>query len=433
MRNIRITSTIFCFITSIFQATGSFAIGGDSPVSLERAVAAALVDNPGLAKMQARYEAMNEMPSQKGALPDPMISLGAMNFPTDTFDRDQEPMTQLKLQLTQMFPFPGKRGLREEAANLNALAANHALAEMRLMVVDHVKHKWWQIFYLDRALKTIESNQSLLRQFIDVAKKKYETGKGLQQDVLLAQLNLSQLIDKSVTVTAMRRKQSIMLNQLMDRPVEDTIFLYEDIDLSLPALQPQTQLHATALEVRPLLKEKQKLSLSAEKQLALSKKSYYPDFTLSIAYGDRTGNNPMPMGGSRTDFVSLMVGVNVPLYTNSKQSSAISQKTSEFEKSRYEVLEHKRKVMAMISRAVTDYERAKEQRALYENGILPQARQTVQSMLAAYQVGQVDFLNLVRAQVTLFNYELVYWKTLAEAKQSLSKIQAEVGVESIYE
>jgi outer membrane protein TolC len=139
------------------------------------------------------------------------------------------------------------------------------------------------------------------------------------------------------------------------------------------------------------------------------------------------------MGGSRTDFLSLMVGVNIPLYAAAKQSSAISQKTSEFEKSRYEVLEHKRKIMASISSAVADYERAKEQRALFEDGILPQARQTVQSMLAAYQVSQVDFLNLVRAQVTLFNYELDYWKTLTEAKQSLSKIQAAVGEESIYE
>ena len=71
--------------------------------------------------------------------------------------------------------------------------------------------------------------------------------------------------------------------------------------------------------------------------------------------------------------------------------------------------------------------------SLFGSGIVPQARQTVQSMLAGYQVSKVDFLNLVRSQITLLNYELQYWKSLSEAKQALAKIQAAVGEESIYE
>ncbi len=89
--------------------------------------------------------------------------------------------------------------------------------------------------------------------------------------------------------------------------------------------------------------------------------------------------------------------------------------------------------MADISSAVTDYRRAQEQLSLFEGGIVPQARQTVQSMLAGYQVGEVDFLNLVRSQITLFNYELQYWKVLAEARQALSHLETAVGEESIYE
>ena len=89
--------------------------------------------------------------------------------------------------------------------------------------------------------------------------------------------------------------------------------------------------------------------------------------------------------------------------------------------------------MADISAAVTDYQRAQAQLSLFENGIVPQAGQTVQSMLAGYQVNEVDFLNLVRSQVTLFSYELQYWKALTEARQALSWLEASVGEESIYE
>ena len=162
------------------------------------AVEVAVRDNPNLAEMQARYKALSEVPSQVGTLPDPMVNLNAMNFPSDTFDRDQEAMTQAQIGFSQVFPFPGKLSLKEEAAEYDALAAGHTVEEVRLQLIRNVKGKWWQLYYLDRALETVGMNQSLLRQFIAVAKTKYETGKGLQQDVLLAQLELSKLIDQNI-------------------------------------------------------------------------------------------------------------------------------------------------------------------------------------------------------------------------------------------
>ena len=128
-----------------------------------------------------------------------------------------------------------------------------------------------------------------------------------------------------------------------------------------------------------------------------------------------------------------MVGVKVPLYSGGKQDKAIKQRSSEYQKQRYAQLDERNSVMADISSAVTDYERARKQLGLYEKGIIPQARQTVDSMLVGYQVNEVDFLNLIRSQMTLLNYELQYWKSFAEAKQSLSRLQATVGKETIYE
>ena len=188
----------------------------NSVLSAAEAVKTAVSENPGLAEMQARFRAMSEIPSQMGTLPDPVVSFGAMNFPTDSFDRDQEPMTQLQVGISQAFPFPGKLNLREEAAEFDAQAAFYTADEMRLMLIANVQQKWWQIFYLDRAIDTIRSNQVLLKQFIDVAKTKYETGKGLQQDVLLAQLEQSKLIDKNIQIQALRSNQAIPLNTMMN-------------------------------------------------------------------------------------------------------------------------------------------------------------------------------------------------------------------------
>ena len=397
------------------------------------AVEIAIRDNPHLAEMQARYEALAEVPSQVGSLPDPMVNFNAMNFPTDTYERDQEPMTQIQVGFSQVFPFPGKLSLKEEAAEYDAQAAGHSVDEARLQLIKNVKSKWWQLYYMDRALDTVASNQALLRQFITVARTKYETGKGLQQDVLLSQLELSRLMDQEIQLQAIRRNQAIQLNILMDRPANDSFLLPDKVSMMMLTLAEESELYQKAASVRPRLKEMERQIDAAQSRLDLAKRDYYPDFKLGVTYGDRTGDNPLPRGGARSDFVSVMVGVKIPLYAGRKQSKAVSQKSLELQKKRYALLNEKGLVTAAISSAVTDYHRAKQQFSLYGGGIVPQAQQTVQSMLAGYQVSEVDFLNLVRSQMTLLNYELQYWKALSDAKQALARLEAAVGEETVYD
>lgn len=398
-----------------------------------QAVAIAVRDNPNLAQMKERYKAFGEVPSQVGSLPDPTISFNAMNFPTDTFARDQEPMTQVQIGFSQELPFPGKLGLKEEAAQFDAIGAGHLVDEVRLQLIKKVKSNWWQLYYLDRALETIEINKSLLKQFITIAKVKYETGKGLQQDVLLSQLELSKLLDQEIKVKAIRRNQAIRLNILMDQPAKDTLLLPNQVSKKLLSLPMEQQLYEAADLKRPVLKQVRVKIKSAKTRLDLANRDYYPDFKLGMTYGDRTGDNTPFVGGSRSNFLSLMVGIKIPLYADSKQSKAVNQKSYELQKIRYEFTDQKSVVRGEISSAVTDYMQAKEQFSLFGTGIVPQAQQTVSSMLAGYQVSEVDFLNLIRSQITLFNYELQYWKALSDAKQALARLEAATGEEVINE
>ena len=422
-----------CFIALLIHGSNAIAQEMMQLLTEKTAVEVAVRNNSNLAEMQVRYKALSEVPSQVGTLPDPMVNLNAMNFPSDTFDRDQEAMTQAQIGFSQAFPFPGKLSLKEEAAEYDALAAGHTVKEVRLQLIRNVKSKWWQLYYLDRALETVGLNQSLLRQFIAVAKTKYETGKGLQQDVLLAQLELSKLIDQKIQLQAIRRIQSIGLNVLMDRPANIVVSLPSQVSKTMPNLVDETVLYQLAEVARPRLKQMETQLDAAQSRLDLAKRNYYPDFKLGVTYGDRAGDDPLPRGGARSDFVSVMVGVKIPLYAGRKQSKAVSQKSYELQKSHYALLDEKGQVMAAISTAVTDYDRAKQQFSLFGSGIVPQARQTVDSMLAGYQVSEVDFLNLVRSQMTLFNYELQYWKALSDAKQALARLEAAVGEESVYE
>ena len=124
--------------------------------------------------------------------------------------------------------------------------------------------------------------------------------------------------------------------------------------------------------------------------------------------------------------------MSIPIFIGSKQSKAVIQRAAEQLKQEYALQDEWSQVRAQISAALADYERAREQFILFESGIIPQARQTVASMLAGYQVNKVDFLNLIRSQITLFNHETKYWRALIEAKQSLAKLIAAVGEEDVY-
>ncbi len=409
-----------------------FSVWAEQTVlSLDLALEEARINNPNLAKMQARSQAMAAMPTQAGALPDPTIHFNAMNIPNDTYHLDQEPMTQLQVGISQAFSFPGKRSLKKSISELQSRAANTQVDETRLQLEKHIKITWWQLFFLDRALEIIDKNRSLLKQFINIARTKYEVGEGLQQDVLLAQLELSKLLDKQIQLQANRMEQSVRLNQLLGRAPDINNILPNTASLILPVVADHKTLLLKADSNRPLLQlYRQQLDASSQ-QLELSKKGYYPDFKLGAFYGNRQGENAM--GDEWSDFVSLKVGLKLPLYYSSKQGKAIDQSTAEQLSQQHALLDANNKVVAQISQARIDFQKSRDQFELFQHGIIPQAQQTVASMLAGYQVNKVGFLNLVRSQITLFNYETRYWMALSKANQSLAKLVAAVGEETIYE
>ena len=405
----------------------------DNDLTLQVVVDLAVQDNPNLAETLARSEAMSAIPSQVGSLPDPILAFNLLNMPTDSFDMSQENMTQMQFGLTQALPFPGKLALREEASSFAAKAAADNVNEARLRLVQDVKTRWWQIYSLDYALEIVERNRELFRQLIQIASIKYEVGKGLQQDVLLAQLELSKLHDQQIKLIGLRTKIVARLNKLIDRPANIEISLPAIVATELPSIADETLLYQKAEKSRPLLRQLQNEVAAAKALVSLAKKDLYPDFKVGAFYGVRQGDNPPSVGGNRSDFLSVKLSMNLPVFSARKQDKAVAQKSSELQQKIYRQRDTLNGIRSQISEAAADFKRSKEQFLLVESGIIPQAQQTVDSMLSGYQVNKVDFLNLVRSQITLLNYENRYWQALSEANQALARLAAAVGEEKVYE
>ncbi len=405
--------------------------GEEQPVlTLETATKKAVENNPNLAQMRARAEAMAAIPSQVSSLPDPEISFNARNLPTSTFNTGLVDMTMIGPGISQAMPFPGKLALQGAAANFEAAAAVQNVSEARWWLLSKVKQTWWQIFFLDQALQIVKNNQKLLRQFVEIASTKYEVGQGLQQDVVLAQLELSTLLDQQLVLGGARRNAVAQLNALLDIEADRPMKLPEKTDEYLPTLLSENALYQLAENARALLASKHALIHAANARLELAKKDYYPDFKLGAFYGFRRDR---PSGIDREDLLSLNLSMNIPIFAARKQAKAVDQRNSELMQQKYALQDEWNKIRAQISQNHSDFQRAKEQVILFKTGIIPQASQTVASMLAGYQVNKVDFLNLVRSQIALLNHEMKYWQAFTEANQALAQLMAAVGKEEIYE
>ncbi len=419
------------FLTLLMLSVIAFPLHATEPLMLGQAVAEALRGNPNLAAIKARADALAAIPDQRGTLPDPKMSVKMVNLPLDSLSFTQEGMTQLQIGFSQGLPFPGKLQLRKEVAQAVADAAGFDVDELRLRLARDVKVVWWNLFYLDRALEIVGSNQTLLRQFVEVAESKYSVGKGLQQDVLLAQVELSRLLDRQIHLEGQRRNEAIRLNTLLDYPATAPVALPGEISEEFQPLRDEAQLVTRAMTISPLLAIRERQVEAAKLRVALAKKDYYPDFNLGAAYGLRNGNNPN--GSARDDFASIMLSMSLPIYTGTKQDRAVDQRNSERLRQRYALEDERNQVTAAIGLALSDYRRGEEKVMLFKTGIIPQASQTVASMLAGYQVNKVDFLNVVRSQITLYNYQILYWKAFGEANQALARLAAAVGEENIHE
>ena len=400
-----------------------------SVLTLDVAITKALAGNPGLGEIKARAEALAAVPEQAGALPDPTVNVGLLNVPTSSFNLHQEDMTMMEMGVSQTIPFPGKRALREKVAEHEAMASAESVEEARLRLTRDVKLNWWRLFYYDRTLKLLNEAEGFFQQLIDIAQANYKVGKGAQQEVMMAQLELSKLKSETLDFLGQRGAESAKLNALLDRDVGTPLIIPSETTFKLPELAGAT-LQNKAVQLRPLFAQHGKMLEAAKTKVELAQSDYYPDFTVGGGYAFRQNT---PTGQGRSDFASVQLSMNVPIYANHKQAKAVDQRKSELLQEQYALKDEHHKIQTEIDAKASEYQQTRAKLLLLEHEILPQAQQAVNSLLSGYQVSQKGFSDLLRTQLSYFQYQIQYWQALTNTQQLLAELSAEVGEELSHE
>jgi outer membrane protein TolC len=303
-------------------------------------------------------------------------------------------------------------------AAMDADAEWWSYEQTRLNVVAEIKDVYFELFYLDKAIEIVHRNKALLEKFARIAEARYAVGKGIQQDVLKAQVEISKLIEQ-VTVLEQRRQLAAgRLNSLLYKDVETFIGRTEEIKAQ-PVSFTLGEIKELALANYPSLKaQKQKISRE-QYAIELANKEFYPDLSVTFNYQNRPA---MP------DMYGVMIGVKLPIFPGQRQRPAVAEAASA------KAVEEKRLqgMITLLSYKVQEkYLAAKTAEklvSLYGTTVIPQSSLSLESAIAGYEVGSVDFLTLLDNLMTLLNYELNYYEQVSNSEKAVAALEPLVGV-----
>lgn len=449
MHHFLFTRVALALLCAALAGTAPLA-GQESAAALDALLSEAEASSPEIVAARRTADAVAARVPRAGALPDPMLGLSVMNLPAWDPSLGREMMTMTTLQVGEQLPFPGKLRLREEAAGFFAEAADWEAERVRQEVVERVKQAYYEVYFVDRAIAVTQANEALVGDFARLTATKYGVGTGAQPDVLRAQVERTGLAEQLVSLGERRTSAVARLNALLDRPsdaplataalpasVQGAALEADDRPLSFastslsglgpfgdgspaPGVPPVRELQRLALEHNPMIQAHVRRVAARRSAVELAGKAALPDLNVSVAYSRRP-NFP--------DFMNVSLSAPLPLFRGRKQDQLVLEEEANLAEHEARHAAMVNELNAEIASLAAEMARARDQLVLLDDGILPQARTTVSSATAAYQVGSVDFLSLLEAQITLFRHELDYHRLLADFAGSAASLERAVGTE----
>ncbi|MCH8931972.1 MAG: TolC family protein [Nitrospinae bacterium] len=378
--------------------------------------------NPSLSEATNKINIYKQIPDQRSSWKDPVLTLGLVNMPVDTFSFRDQAMTQKQFQLTQEIPYPGKMDLKKQAAEKDISIAQWNLKEIELKIIRQVKESFYELCFINSTIETTQQNKILLKQFVTTAETRYSVGKGIQQDVIKAQVELSKIMDELIELRQLQANETAKLNILMNRLPQRPLSIPHGLSKTDFNFDTQT-LQDRAQKNRPFLQGIQSTISKFRLTKQLAEKEYYPNFQVGVRYSQRQDS----LTEEHPDFVSGFIGVNIPIWFSSKQSKKVAEENYRIETAKETFNVAKNDIFLKIQLIVDKEIKGSELIRLIQKGIIPQARQSLESALAAYSVDQIDFLTLIDNQVTLLKWEIKYHRELTDYEQNLAALEHVVG------
>jgi outer membrane protein TolC len=356
---------------------------------------------------------------QAKTLPDPTVSVGWVGNITPFSVQEGDPSSNRGVSASQTLPYPGKLKLRGEIADREAAAAYWDYEAARRKLVADVKLAYYDYFAAYKAVEITQKSKDLLQKLASIAEARYRVGKGVQQDVLRSQVEIS-LLEQRLTVFQQQLKTAqARLNTL----------LYRDPETQLPSpasFEPAKiahsldELYTLAREQDTGLQREQRMIERNQYAINLAQKDYWPDFTVAYTYQQRP---------DLQDMHGFTVTANIPVFYRTKQRQEVREQTAQLASSELNKQNRQTELSFAVKQQYLLAKSSEQLLKLYSQAVVPQSSLALESSMASYEVGTVDFLTILTNFTVVLDYQVSYYRELANYQMALADLEPLVGVE----
>lgn len=362
----------------------------------------ALDRDPSLHKAAAQVRMDREKVPQAKALPDPTLSLGMQN---DGFNRIQVGRMETSfysVAFTQPFPWPGKRGLRQDVAALGVKVSETAETRARMGLEAEVRRGYAALLLVRGQLALLRDQALFLDQAERLARTRYEVGQGSQADLLRAQLEKTRLEQARFGLEAGEREALAQLNRLRQHDPADPIPTPRGLaDLPEPGLLTPAEVEARSPELGAA-----RLGVEQTKRLVdLAKLDRRPDFAVTAGIMPRGSFDPMWQVG---------LSLSLPIYGRSKQQRALAEHEHHLHAQNADVTAVRSLLRQRTAERMAQIDALERSKALYQQGLLVQSEASFRATLAQYEAGRASFLAALEALNGWVGDRSGYLQTLAQ-------------------
>jgi outer membrane protein TolC len=382
-------------------------------MTLAQAEKIALAEDLSLVARQEQSLALKEDATFAAQLPDPQFFVAGANVPVDSWDLDQEPMTQLKFGVRQTFPAGDTRALRQQKITEQSWQVESERKDAVLRLRQQLRSHWLSLSGWSQRQQLLSHYRPVYEQLVDVTLSYYKVGKKHQQDYLRAKLLLGQLDNRLLNAERKVGEERARLSKWLGEAA------YGDLVLSWPETWaiPGNN-HLDLNHPRVMSSDYQVKQQSTAVDLAVER--YKPNWGLEMSYGHREADD---INGDRlSDFFSAMVTVDLPLFTANRQDRQFSAEKHRLEATRVSRADLLVEMNVMLATNMADIEQLNRSVQLYKAQLLLLGEQQAEAVLQAYQSDSADFSDVIQSSSLRLELALEYQKTLQGYYQSLADV-----------
>ncbi len=421
---LQVTQVSFQSASPSSQDEKPFApLSDDSKVDAEELTLSELVEevlsvNPTLDAMTAAWQAAMQRIPQARSLEDPM--LGSTVAPASLGSNQVNPA--YVLEVSQKFPWRGKRSLRGSVAESEAGVASHDYKTTVQKLTEVIELEYWEYYSAQTLIKLNKQNTAILKSIRLNAENRYRNGLVLEQDVLQAEVELANLEQRLIELGRMNRVARGNLNTLLRRNPSDTLIIASDPDFTSETLPELDSLIDLSVARRPEVSAIVLQMKGFRTKVEIARQQFYPD--TELFYRHDTFWQPRSTQSDLREQVG--VRMNMPIYQK-RLNAAVCEAIQQLSKSQSEY----EQLLLDIQREVqTSYERVLESQQsveLYTEKLVPTAEKNVSVIRANYDNSKSTFVELAIAQRQLTDFKERLVQAQAEEQRRYAILRRVVG------